>query len=83
MLKVGQKVRITTKFCKRMDSLDKEDCLMLRDYGGTIMTVSQIKEPDTPSKLYYLMEEDGYSWSWFPEMIVDTFIRQSPKLPNI
>lgn len=83
MLRVGQKVRITTKLCERMDSTEIENCDMLRDYGGTIMTVSQIKYPHTPSELYYLMEEDGYTWSWFPEMIVDTSIRQSPTLPNI
>ena len=83
MFKIGQKVRITTKHSKRMDGRSAEQSEMIRNYGGTIMTVSSIKHIGFPDFLYYLMEEDKYCWSWYPEMIMTDSILKSPKLPNI
>lgn len=80
--KVGDRVRIVNYLNENMSTE------MLRDFGGTVVTISNLIYYSDNRFAYYQLKEDRFGWSWTSDMFEGVEynyfpIWKNPTLPDI
>ena len=80
--KVGDRVRIINYLNENMSTE------MLRDFGGTVVTISNLIYYSNNVLAYYQLKEDRFGWSWTSDMFEGVEynyfpIWKNPTLPDI